>query len=301
MPILDATWLDRTASHQRVPADDRDNVTSYGDQADEYAELESSVPVRIEQRNLDAIERPAYDVFQWVVWVMPNIENVPIVGDRFAVASSDSAVLLDENFNGTVDDQVTLNGVAMELLGVDGSLAAYMEDFGDEVSVALDAPSGDITVGVWVWMNQISPWQTTLTQLLSDDGDAHLTLSYDTSDNTLQIVQSGASTIASTVISLPYQELFHLETRAKIDEFVEVWVNGTRVLRYDGDISGGGGTVYETARFYGDPNNPTAYDELLITSGVVERVLEVLKVEELTGFDGTIDHYELACEEIAVG
>jgi hypothetical protein len=99
---LKEAWLDRRASHQRVP-DVTTNVNDFGDQADAYAELEADVPIRIEQPDQIELDRGPADVIFWDAWVLPTIANAPKAYDRF--------VLSDRTLNvEKVEDLTMLDG-----------------------------------------------------------------------------------------------------------------------------------------------------------------------------------------------
>lgn len=79
--VLEADWLDRTATHRRLTTVIAD---AYGD--DEiYQDLEIGVPLRFEQREVDPAVAPPGEAIDYVAWVLPSISNVPESRDRFVV------------------------------------------------------------------------------------------------------------------------------------------------------------------------------------------------------------------------
>lgn len=83
--VLTLTDLDKRATHQRLPDQTEGNTDDYGDQADNYADLELEVPIRVERKELEPNERPTGDIVMWVGWVLPTIANAPIIDDRFII------------------------------------------------------------------------------------------------------------------------------------------------------------------------------------------------------------------------
>jgi hypothetical protein len=81
MLSLSNTVFDRTATLQRLP--DLDDDTDWGgDQADNYATLESNIDCRVEMTDID----------QWTVW-LPHIDNEPHYNDKLIIGTLELFVI----------------------------------------------------------------------------------------------------------------------------------------------------------------------------------------------------------------
>jgi hypothetical protein len=102
--LLTEADLDKRATHQRLPDYTEVDVDDYGDQDQAYATLETEVPIRIEQQELQTQERAGGDVLVWNGFVLPTIANPPTGEDRFVIGTRTFRVLSAEGLTDLTGD-----------------------------------------------------------------------------------------------------------------------------------------------------------------------------------------------------